>query len=116
MGINKDRHARIIIMRPETILHSEAGYIFADCSRPTRFFLQFGGGPYILRQLPQAILSLEYGAAIEPDTIILPESVVEDLTTPVGRIFKPLFDLVWNACGLPASLNFDSERNWVNRR
>ena len=56
MGINKDRHARIIIMRPETILHSEAGYIFADCSRPTRFFLQFGGGPYILRQLARAQL------------------------------------------------------------
>jgi len=50
VGINKDKHARIIIMRPETILHSEAGYIFADCSRPTRFFLQFGGGPYMLRQ------------------------------------------------------------------
>ena len=51
MGINKDKHARIIIMRPETILHSEAGYIFADCSRPTRFFLQFGGGPYMFQQL-----------------------------------------------------------------
>ena len=51
----------------------------------------------VFRQLPQAILSLEYGAAIEPDTIILPESVVEDLTTPVGRILNPLFDLVWNA-------------------
>jgi hypothetical protein len=50
VGINKDKHARIIIMRPETILHSEAGYIFADCSRPTRFFLQFGGGPYMLCQ------------------------------------------------------------------
>ena len=34
----------------------------------------------MLRQLPQAILSLEYGAAIELDTIILPESVVEDLS------------------------------------
>ena len=33
MGINKDRHARIIIMRPEITLHLEAGYIFADCSR-----------------------------------------------------------------------------------
>ena len=65
MGINKDRHARIIIMRPETILHSEAGYIFADCSRPTRFFLQFGGGPYMLRQLtcrsrPSWVAALEY--------------------------------------------------------
>jgi hypothetical protein len=51
VGINKDRHARIIIMRPEITLHSEAGYIFAGSSRRNRFFLQFGGGPYILRQL-----------------------------------------------------------------
>jgi hypothetical protein len=36
----------LIIMRPENILHSEAGYIFADCSRRIRFFLQFSGGPY----------------------------------------------------------------------
>jgi hypothetical protein len=47
VAISKDRHARIIIMRPENILHSEAGYIFADCSRRNRFFLQFSGGPYI---------------------------------------------------------------------
>jgi hypothetical protein len=51
VAISKDRHARIIIMRPEITLHSEAGYIFADCSRQDRFFLQFGGGPYMLRQL-----------------------------------------------------------------
>ena len=31
VAIIKDRHVRIIIMRPETILHLEAGYIFADC-------------------------------------------------------------------------------------
>ena len=42
------RHERIIIMRLEITLHSEAGYIFADCSRQNRFFLQFGGGLYIL--------------------------------------------------------------------
>jgi hypothetical protein len=46
VGISKDRHARIIIMRPEITLHSEAGYIFAGCSRCNRFFLQFSGGPY----------------------------------------------------------------------
>ena len=51
MAISKDRHARIIIMRREITLHSEAGYIFADCSRRNRFFLQLGGGPYILRQV-----------------------------------------------------------------
>jgi hypothetical protein len=51
VGINKDRHARIIIECPEINLHPEAGYIFADCSRQTQFFLQFGGGPYIFQQL-----------------------------------------------------------------
>jgi hypothetical protein len=51
VAISKDRHARIIIMRREITLHSEAGYIFADCSRRNRFFLQLGGGPYMLRQL-----------------------------------------------------------------
>ena len=33
MAIIKDRHARIIIVRPEITLHLEAGYIFAGCSR-----------------------------------------------------------------------------------
>lgn len=56
MAISKDRHARIIIRRPRIIimrteitLHSDAGCIFADCSRRNRFFLQFGGGPHTLR-------------------------------------------------------------------
>jgi len=31
----------------------EAEYIFADCSRRNRFFLQFGGGPYMFRQSSQ---------------------------------------------------------------
>ena len=38
MAMSKDRHERIIIMRLEITLHSEAGYIFADCSRQNRFF------------------------------------------------------------------------------
>lgn len=50
------------------------------------------------------------------DTIVLPESVVEDLAMPVSKILKPLFDLVWNACGYPTSENFDSDGNWINRR
>jgi hypothetical protein len=49
VAIIKDRHARIIIVRPEITLHLEAGYIFAGCSRRNRFFLHFGGGPYTLR-------------------------------------------------------------------
>lgn len=58
----------------------------------------------------------ELGEPIDKDTIVLPESVVEDLSTPPGKILKPLFDLVWNACGYPTSENFDSDGNWIDRR
>jgi hypothetical protein len=38
---------RIIIERPENILHLEAGYIYAICRSSTLNLLQSGGGPYI---------------------------------------------------------------------
>ena len=57
----------------------------------------------------------EGGVAIDRETLILPETWVEDWDTPPGKILKPMFDLVWNACGYPASRNFDSEGNWVKR-
>ena len=38
---------RIIIECPESILHLEAEYIYADCLSPTSNLLQSGGGPYI---------------------------------------------------------------------
>lgn len=34
------------------------------------------------------------GRAINVDTLILPETIVEDFATPVGKILKPMFDLV----------------------
>ena len=73
MAIIKDRHARIIIVRPEITLHLEAGYIFADCSRRNRFFLQFGGGPYMfrhLRQPPSSVGSDNFRFADKPGAIV----------------------------------------------
>lgn len=58
----------------------------------------------------------EVSYPIQVDTLTLPETIVQDFSTPVGKILKPLFDLVWNACGQPSSKNFDAEGNWVNRR
>jgi hypothetical protein len=58
----------------------------------------------------------EAGYPIKEDALILPESIVQDFSTPVGKVLKPIFDLVWNACGLPASKNFDSEGKWIDRR
>jgi hypothetical protein len=58
----------------------------------------------------------EIGYPIEANTLILPETVVDDVSTPVGKILKPMFDIVWNACGYPSSKNFDAEGNWIKRR
>jgi len=44
----------------------------------------------------------------------LPETVVSDFSTAAGKILKPKFDLIRNARGCPASMDFDQERNWVD--
>lgn len=58
----------------------------------------------------------EIGYPIDSDTLILPEAIVESFATPPNRILRPLFDIVWNACGFPSSTNFDADGNWVDRR
>lgn len=55
------------------------------------------------------------GFPIDSDSLILPEVVVEDLTTPASLILRPLFDLIWNACGLPRSANFNEDGDWIGR-
>jgi hypothetical protein len=59
---------------------------------------------------------VEEGYPIPVDRLILPEAIVQEFSTPVGKILKPMLDLVWNACGQPASENFDADGNWVQRR
>jgi hypothetical protein len=55
------------------------------------------------------------GGSIAEDNLILPETVVEGFDEPPSKILKPLFDLVWNACGLLKSRNFDDHGNWIGR-
>ena len=59
---------------------------------------------------------LNWGLPISQNIITLPETVVKDLTIPTGKILKPLLDLIWNACGKAASINFDAEGNRIDRR
>lgn len=58
----------------------------------------------------------EIGYPIESDTLVLPETIVETASTPVSQILKPIFDLIWNACGLRGSTNFDGSGNWCPPR
>jgi len=61
-------------------------------------------------------LNMGGSSAIDRDVLMLPEIVVEDLSTPVAPLLKPTLDLVWNACGFPSSPYFDAAGKWIGRR
>jgi hypothetical protein len=56
------------------------------------------------------------GYPIDSDSLVLPEVIIDSFTTPPNQVLRPLFDLIWNACGLPSSTNFDASGNWIARR
>lgn len=58
----------------------------------------------------------ETGYPISSDTLVLPEMIVETPSTSTSQILKPVFDLIWNACGFPRSTNFDENGNWCPPR
>jgi hypothetical protein len=52
---------------------------------------------------------------IDRDTVILPDVEIDDFDIDVPKVMKPIFDAVWNACGLPHSYNYDENGNWKRR-
>lgn len=68
------------------------------------------------RGLQMDIEGFPEGNPIRQDSIVTPGVMVSEIQTQVGKVLKPMFDLVWNACGLPATRNLDSEGNWIQRR
>jgi hypothetical protein len=63
--------------------------------------------------MAQDSFSYNRGNKIREEDLILPEVIVDDLSKPPSNVLKPLFDLVWNACGYPRSENFDEQGNWI---
>jgi hypothetical protein len=53
---------------------------------------------------------------IDRDIIVLPETIIETYDVEARDILRPMFDLVWNACGYQRSYNFDENGNWIDRR
>ncbi len=50
--------------------------------------------------------------AIDRDTLLLPEVLVESFETDVTKLMRPIFDAVWNAAGYERSYNYDSNGKW----
>ena len=49
---------------------------------------------------------------IDRDTIVVPEVLLEKYENNMGRVMRPAFDIVCNACGHPCSMNYNEEGKW----
>lgn len=59
-----------------------------------------------------------YGNALIPiqqDNLVLPGTTIEELPADVDKVFRPTFDLVWNASGLASSINYQADGTWKPR-
>ena len=50
---------------------------------------------------------------IDRDILQLPETIVDSYDIEPKDILRPMFDLIWNACGFKRSHNFDEAGNWI---
>ncbi len=49
---------------------------------------------------------------IGQDHLILPEVTVQEMPVTADAVFRPLFDLIWNACGYGRSFHYDDQGQW----
>ena len=64
-----------------------------------------------------AYLWIDFSSGLDSQPIdrgmaLLPDVKVESLDEDVPAIMKPIFDAVWNACGLPRSYNYTENGIW----
>lgn len=50
--------------------------------------------------------------SIDRETLLLPEVIIEDFTTPVDVILRPVLDAIWQAGGLPACQHYTPQGRW----
>ena len=63
--------------------------------------------------VPNIRFALEYRARlIDRNDLLIPDVLIENFDNDLIQKLKPLFDIVWNSCGYPRSLNYDNEGNW----
>jgi len=65
---------------------------------------------------PKSEAAMSISSPIKPEDLILPAVVINDFNEDLSHLLKPAFDIVWNACGLPGSINYDQEGNWIGKK
>lgn len=64
-----------------------------------------------------ALIAYKDGEPIEIDRqdLVLPEVVIENYDVQITELLKPLFDALWQSCGLPSSQSYDQNGEWSRR-
>jgi hypothetical protein len=52
---------------------------------------------------------------IDHDDLLMPGRLIEDFGANIEELLQPLFDMIWNAGGLPGSLFYNAEGRWTGR-
>lgn len=50
---------------------------------------------------------------IDRELVLIPEIIIENLKFEPSQLLKPVFDSIWNACGIRRSLNYDKDGKWI---
>ncbi|MBI4389595.1 MAG: ATP-binding protein [Nitrospinae bacterium] len=53
---------------------------------------------------------------IDRDPLMLPDVLAEDFDVKVETVLRPLFDMVWQACGWERSMNYNGNGEWTGGR
>lgn len=83
---------------------------------PVYAYITFIGVEGYHMQISETFFRTSERDKIDRDVLILPEIVIEKLDIPIDKILKPIFDMIWNACGFEKSLCYDNNDNRVGPR
>ena len=88
---------------------------------PTHIFVSLGGVKgykIVVRDELQFVYGMrDEGDLIDRDVLLLPDVLLDNYeNVNPGRLYRPLFDAVWNATGWPECMDYDEDGNWVERR
>ena len=57
-----------------------------------------------------------YGYPIDRKHLLLPDVLINDVSTPAEIFLKSSFDLIWQACGNKRSPHYDKDGNWLGQQ
>lgn len=101
----------------ERLIYALANHLdaFKDLQLPPPYVLSvslLNVKGYAMKVNPAYRFTQSSSHPIDRDHLLSDEVVIESATEKPDRVLRPLLDQIWNACGWPHSINFDSQGDW----